>query len=234
MNDLLSQPVLHTALTLSLYMMARWIFKHFKLAIFNPVLLTIGALIAIMYFTRTSFDQYYQNTHVISFWLGPSVVALGVPLYLNLKKVKSEVGRIAFAMLMGSLLGIVSVVLLAWLFGGSKEVLLSLAPKSVTTPIAMEVSKEIGGIPPLTAAMVISVGIFGAMFGWNFMKLLRIKDSKAIGLAIGAASHGVGTAWIAPQGKEYSAFGGLGMALNGVITALVTPWIIPYLMEWLF
>lgn len=234
MNDLLSQPVLHTALTLSLYMMARWIFNHFKLAIFNPVLLTIGALIAIMYFTRTSFDQYYQNTHVISFWLGPSVVALGVPLYLNLKKVKSEVGRIAFAMLMGSLLGIVSVVLLAWLFGGSKEVLLSLAPKSVTTPIAMEVSKEIGGIPPLTAAMVISVGIFGAMFGWNFMKLLRIKDSKAIGLAIGAASHGVGTAWIAPQGKEYSAFGGLGMALNGVITALVTPWIIPYLMEWLF
>ncbi|MBI9064909.1 MAG: LrgB family protein [Marinilabiliaceae bacterium] len=234
MNDLLTQPVFHTTLTLVIYLLARRLFIRFRIAFLNPVLLTIAALIAIVSLTRTSFEQYYENTQVISFWLGPSVVALGVPLYLNLQKLKGAFGRIALAMVTGSILGVVSVVLLAWLFGGSKEVLLSLAPKSVTTPIAMEVSKEIGGIPPLTAAMVIAVGIFGAMFGWQFMRLLRIRDAKAIGLAIGAASHGVGTAWIAPHGKEYSAFGGLGMALNGVITALVTPWIIPYLMEWLY
>ncbi len=234
MNDFLTQPLLHLCLTLSVYLLARWLFKRVKLALFNPVLVAIAALIGFLLITGTSFEVYAQNTQVISFWLGPSVVALGLPLYLNLKKVKSHLRHIIFSMLTGSILGIVSVVVIARLLGASKTVLLSLAPKSVTTPIAMEVSREIGGIPSLTAAMVIAVGIFGAMVGWNLMQLLRIKDAKAIGLAIGAASHGVGTAWIAPHGKEYSAFGGLGMALNGILTAVLTPWLMPYLMEWLY
>lgn len=234
MNDLLTHPLLHLCLTLSFYLLASWLFKRLKWALFNPVLVAVAALIGFLMFTGTSFEVYAHNTQVISFWLGPSVVALGLPLYLNLKKVKSHLMHIALSMLTGSFLGIVSVVVIARLLGASKTVLLSLAPKSVTTPIAMEVSREIGGIPSLTAAMVIAVGILGAMVGWNLMQLLRIKDAKAIGLAIGAASHGVGTAWIAPHGKEYSAFGGLGMALNGILTAILTPWIMPYLMEWLF
>lgn len=234
MNEVFAQPVLHITLTLTIYLMARWLFNRFRTALLNPVMVTIGVLIMIMMLTDTSFENYYANTQVISFWLGPSVVALGVPLYLNLSKLKGSLGRMLLAMVSGSVLGIISVVVIAFLLGGSKDVLLSLAPKSVTTPIAMEVSAQIGGIPPLTAAMVISVGIFGAMFGWQFIRLLKIKDAKAIGLAIGAASHGVGTAWIAPHGKEYSAFGGLGMALNGVLTALLTPWIIPHLISWLY
>ncbi len=234
MNNLFSQPLFHITLTLVLFFLSRWIFLKLKWPLFNPVLLTIGILVGIMMITHTPYEVYKQNTEVISFWLGPSVVALGLPLYLYLRQIKAQIIRILFGMISGSLSGIISVVVIALLLGGSKEVILSLAPKSVTTPIAIEVSQEIGGIPPLTAAIVITVGIFGAMIGWQVMQWLRIKEAKAIGLAIGAASHGIGTAWIATHGKEYSAYGGLGMALNGALTALFTPWIMPWLINWLY
>lgn len=233
MNEIIHSPLFHLAITLLFYLLMKKIYQRFTYSFLNPVLLTIGVLILFLYVTDTSYDSYDKDTKMISFWLGPSVVALALPLYLNLKKVKKDIYRILFSMAMGSIAGIVSVVLIAWTLGGSRAILLSLAPKSVTTPIAMEISHGIGGIPPLTAAIVIVVGIFGAMFGLSFMKLLRIKDPKAVGLGIGAASHGVGTAWISVKGKEYSAFGGLGMALNGILTAMFTPTIVHWLLIWL-
>ena len=138
------------------------------------------------------------------------------------------------AMFLGSLTGIVSVVGIAFLFGASKLTIISLAPKSVTTPIAIEVSRHMGGIFSLTVAFVIVVGIFGAVFGHAFLKIIGVKKAKAVGLSLGASAHALGTASISEKGPDYTAFGGLGMALNGIITALIAPWVVQLMLYFLY
>ncbi len=131
-------------------------------------------------------------------------------------------------MFTGSFTGIVSVLAFSWLFGASEKVIISLVPKSVTTPIAIKVSESLGGIPPLTAAVVVTVGIFGSVVGVQFLKLMKITKPESIGLAMGTAAHGLGTATVTKMGERHSAMGGLAIAINGLITALISP----YLVEW--
>ena len=133
------------------------------------------------------------------------------------------------AELAGCTAGIVSVVLLAELFGASREVVLSLASKSVTTPIAIEVTQAIGGIPALTAAVVVCTGIFGGMTGFKLMKYSRVKSPIAQGLSIGTAAHAVGTSAAMDVGYRYGAFSSLGLTINGLFTALLTPFILSLL-----
>lgn len=129
----------------------------------------------------------------------------------------------------GCVAGLVSVVLLAELFGASREVVLSLAPKAVTTPIAMEISAAMGGVTPLTAAVVVCTGIFGGMAGFRMVRLSRIKSPIASGLSIGTAAHAVGTASALERGERYGAFSSLGLTLNGLLTALLAPLILSLL-----
>lgn len=133
---------------------------------------------------------------------------------------------ILLSQLAGCVVGIVSVVLIAHLLGASREVVLSLAPKSVTTPIAMEVSQTIGGIPPLTAAVVVCVGLFGGIIGFKVMKLLKIKHPISQGLSMGTAAHALGTSTAMEISNKYGAYAGLGLTLNGILTALLTPTIL--------
>jgi putative effector of murein hydrolase len=122
--------------------------------------------------------------------------------------------------------GILSVVITAQLLGASKEVILSLASKSVTTPIAMEVTRTVGGIPSLTAAVVVCVGLFGAVFGFKVLSLGHVKSPIAQGLSMGTASHAVGTSTAMERSRKYGAFASLGLTLNGILTALLTPTIL--------
>ena len=170
------------AITFGIYFFAKLLQKKTGFLLLNPILLTIAVLIVFLKMTHISYETYNKGGHLIEFWLKPAVVALGVPLYLQLETIKKQLLPILLSQLAGCFIGVVSVVLIAKLMGASQEVILSLAPKSVTTPIAMEVTKTLGGIPSLTAAVVVCVGLLGAILGFKTMKLMHVGSPIAQGL----------------------------------------------------
>lgn len=222
----LENPIFLLALTFGLYFISKLIQRKTGWVLLNPILLTIAALIIFLKTFNISYDTYSSSGRFIEFWLKPAVVALGVPLYLQLEKIKKQLLPILLSQLAGCIIGVISVVLIAKLLGASKEVILSLAAKSVTTPIAMEVTKTIGGIPSLTAAVVVCVGLFGAISGFKILALLKIGSPIAQGLSMGTAAHAVGTSTAMDVSGKYGAYASLGLTLNGIFTALFTPTIL--------
>ncbi len=214
------------AITFGIFFLAKLLQKKTGIMLLNPILLTIALLIVFLKTANISYETYNQGGHLIEFWLKPAVVALGVPLYLQLETIKKQLLPILLSQLAGCVVGVVSVVLIAKFMGASDEIVYSLAPKSVTTPIAMEVTKSIGGIPALTAAVVVCVGLLGGMFGFKAMKLIHIGSPMAQGLSLGTAAHAVGTSAAMDVSSKYGAFAGLGLTLNGILTALLTPTIL--------
>ena len=158
-----------------------------------------------------------------------AIVALGVPLYQHLGQIRRQLLPILMSQLVGCLVGLVSVTLIASALGASHEVIVSLAPKSVTTPIAMEVCKTSGGIPSLTAAIVVIVGLFGAVFGFKILEVWRVRNPFSQGISMGTAAHAVGTSRAMEKGETYGAYSSLGLILNGVLTALLTPFVLKLL-----
>lgn len=213
-------------LTFAFFFGAKVLQKKTGLVLLNPILITIALLIVFLRFTGISYETYEEGGYLIEFWLKPAVVALGVPLYLQLETIKKQLLPIIISELVGCLVGIVSVVLVAKLLGATQEVIVSLASKSVTTPIAMEVTQAVGGIPSLTAAVVVCVGIFGAIFGFKVLALGHVKSPIAQGLSMGTASHAVGTSAAMEVSGKYGAYASLGLTLNGIFTALLTPTIL--------
>lgn len=224
METLMTNPVVMVALTFIVYAFAVKLGAALRLSLFNPILITIVVLMAVVQLTGTGYSGYASGGDLISFWLKPAVVALGVPLYRQLQSIRRQALFVIMAELAGCVAGVISVVLLARLFGGSREVVLSLASKSVTTPIAMEVTQAVGGIPSLSAAVVVCVGIFGGMTGFRVMRLTGVTSPVAQGLSMGTAAHAVGTSMaITEGGLRYGAWGSVGLTLNGLLTALLTP-----------
>ncbi|MDE6191977.1 MAG: LrgB family protein [Muribaculum sp.] len=217
------------ALTFVVYVMAQILQKRTGISFLNPILITIAVLICIMMSAGVDYETYAEGGEYIDFWLKPAVVALGVPLYRQLEAIKKQLLPILLAEFAGCIVGVISVVVVAQLLGASKEVILSLAPKSVTTPIAMEIAQTAGGIPALTAAVVVCTGIFGGMAGFKMMKYSRVKSPIAQGLSMGTAAHAVGTSAAMDVGYRYGAFSSLGLTLNGLFTALLTPLILSML-----
>ena len=213
------------AITFGIYFFAKLLQKKTGILLLNPILLTIAVIIIFLKLTNISFETYNQGGHLIEFWLKPAVVALGVPLYLQLETIKKQLLPIILSQLAGCIVGVISVVLIAKLMGASQEVILSLAPKSVTTPIAMEVTKTLGGIPSLTA-VVVCVGLLGAVLGFKTMKIMHVGSPIAQGLSMGTAAHAVGTSTAMDISSKYGAYASLGLTLNGIFTALLTPTIL--------
>lgn len=211
------------ALTFGAFFASKTLQKKTGWVLLNPILLTIAVLILFLKFTGISYETFNEGGHLIEFWLRPAVVALGVPLYLQLEIIKKQLLPVIVSQLAGCLAGVISVVLIAKLMGATPEVICSLAPKSVTTPIAMEVSNATGGIPSLTAAVVVVVGLFGAVFGFKVLALGRVGSPIAQGLSIGTATHAVGTSTAMEVSRKYGAYAGLGLTMNGILTALLTP-----------
>ena len=195
----------------------------------NPILLAIAVLIIFLKTAGISYETYSEGGRLIEFWLKPAVVALGVPLYLQLETIKKQLLPILLSQLAGCVVGVVSVVLIAKAMGASEEIIYSLAPKSVTTPIAMEVTQSLGGIPSLTAAVVVCVGLLGGILGFKTLKLTHVGSPMAQGLSMGTAAHAVGTSAAMDVSSKYGAFASLGLTLNGIFTALLTPTILRWL-----
>ena len=188
--------------------------------------MTIVVLIGLLKLTGISYETYSEAGGYIEFWLKPAIVALGVPLYQHLGQIRRQFLPIFLSQLAGCIVGLVSVVGIAQLTGASRETLISLAPKSVTTPIAMEVCQAMGGIPSLTAAIVVTVGLFGAVFGFKVLEVWHIKNPYSQGLSIGTASHAVGTSRAMEKGETYGTYASLGLILNGLLTALLAPFVL--------
>ena len=224
--ELLSNNIVLLALTFGVYYGARQLQKWTGWVVLNPILVTIAVLIVFLKVTGISYDTYQEGGRYIDFWLKPAIVALGVPLYQHLGQIRRQFVPIIVSQLVGCLVGLVSVVLIARWMGASREVIISLAPKSVTTPIAMEVCSAAGGIPSLTAAIVVCVGLLGAVFGFKMLEVWHVRNPYSLGLGMGTASHAVGTSRAMEKGDTYGAYASLGLILNGVLTALLTPYVL--------
>lgn len=227
--EIMSNPIILLAITFGIYYVARQIQKWTGWVVLNPILVTIAALIALLQLTGISYETYEQGGQYIDFWLKPAIVALGVPLYQHLGQIRRQLLPILMSQLVGCLVGLVSVTLIASALGASHEVIVSLAPKSVTTPIAMEVCKTSGGIPSLTAAIVVIVGLFGAVFGFKILEVWHVRNPFSQGISMGTAAHAVGTSRAMEKGETYGAYSSLGLILNGVLTALLTPFVLKLL-----
>lgn len=221
--EFLENKYLLLTLTFGVFALGKGLQKKTGWVLLNPILLTMAVLILFLKLTGISYETYSEGGRLVEFWLKPAIVALGVPLYLQLEMIKKQLWPILLSQLVGCLVGIVSVILIAKGLGASPDVICSLAPKSVTTPIAMEVAKATGGIPSLSAAVVILVGLFGAVFGFKLLDFSQVKSPIAQGLSMGTASHAIGTSAAMDVSKKYGAYASLGLTLNGILTALLAP-----------
>ena len=213
-------------LTFGVYFLAKLVRKMLQLPIFNPILVSIAFMICFLTIADIDYETYKLSGSKIDFWLKPAVVALGVPLYLQLSQIKKQIVSILASQMMGCVVGIISVVVTARMLGASREVVASLASKSVTTPIAMEVTQALGGIPSLTAAIVVITGLIGGVVGFKLMAVGHIYNPMAKGLSMGAASHAVGTSVAMERDEFVGAYASLGLTLNGILTAILTPTIV--------
>ena len=213
------------------YQAAFWIYQRARFhPLANPVLISVAILASLLLATGTPYQTYFDGAQFVHFLLGPATVALAIPLHAQWPRLKAMAGPLIVALVVGSLTAALSAWGIGSVLGTSRESLMSLAPKSVTTPIAMGVAERIGGLPSLTAVLVISTGIIGAVFGRSlYQRLHVIQDHAVRGFAIGIASHGIGTARAFQISAQAGAFAALAMGLNGILTALCLPWILPWL-----
>jgi predicted murein hydrolase (TIGR00659 family) len=227
---LAASPLLWLTMTLVAYLAGQWLFRRSGgQALFNPVALAIALVVLLLLLTDTPYATYFSGAQFIHFLLGPATVALAIPLYLHWERVRQLFLPIIVGLVTGSLTAILSAMGLAWLLGGSPKTLLSLAPKSVTTPVAMGIAEKIGGLPSLTAVLVILTGVVGAVAAPALLGWLRIRDDAIKGFAIGVAAHGIGTARAFQISTLAGAFSGLAIGLNALLTALLAPLIVRWL-----
>jgi predicted murein hydrolase (TIGR00659 family) len=219
-----ASPLLGLTITLLAYQGAFWIYRRVGMnPLANPVALSVAFLVLLLWATGTQYRTYFEGAQFVHFLLGPATVALAVPLYANLAALRKNLLPLGGALLAGSLTAAVSAVGTGWLLGASRATLASMAPKSVTTPIAMGIAEKLGGLPSLTAVLVVSTGILGAVLARGTLNLLGIRDHAVRGFAVGVAAHGIGTARAFQVSETMGAFAGLAMGLNGLVSAFLFP-----------
>lgn len=224
---LASSPLLWLALTLVAYLLALALHRASGSSPYvNPVLIGVTIVVGVLLATGTPYPTYFEGAKFVHFLIGPATVALAIPLYGQFGRLRRIWFPVTVALLAGSCTAVVSAIGLGWALGGSHELLLSLAPKSATMPIAIGVAEKIGGSPSLAAVAVAITGIGGAAMATALLNLLRIRDPAVRGFAVGVTSHAIGTARAIQVNETAGAFAALAMGLNGVATALLVPLIL--------
>ncbi len=218
------------ALTVGVYALSRRAFLAYGSALLSPVFLSTLVIIATLGFFRIPFARYKPAEEIMTVLLGPAVVALALPLYRQRHTLVQMLPSVLAGVISGSLVSLGAVVAVARLVGLERVIMVSLAPKSVTAPVAVEISRIVGGDQALTAAFVIATGVLGSMLGPWFLSKIHIHDPVARGLAVGTTSHGQGTAMMLQEGETQGALSGVAMALAAVFVSLTAPYLIPWLV----
>lgn len=229
LQQLITTDLALLTITIALFVAGGALHRRTHFMLLHPVLLTFVAMIVILQVAKIPYARYMEATKILDFALGMSVVSLGYLLYEQSEKLGRNLLPILCSTLAGCVAGVLSVVWIATLLGADRVILNSIAPKSVTVPIAITISGPLGGIVSITSVVVFCVGIFGAIFGPRILSLGRVRTPEAVGFALGAASHGIGTSRAVELGAVQGAMSGLAMALMGVATALLTPLLEQYL-----
>ena len=218
-----ANPLLWLTATLAAYVIGHWLYvKSGENPAVNSVAISVAILIALLWITETDYAQYFDGAQFVHFMLGPAVVALAVPLYEHRSEVRRAILPILAALIAGSATAVVSAVAIAVALGASTETITSLAPKSVTSPIAMGIAERIGGLPSLTAGLV----ILGAIIGTPLFNMMGMKDWRARGFAMGVTAHGIGTARAFQVNDVAGTFAAIALGLNGIVTAILVPLLI--------
>lgn len=217
-------------LTLAVFFAARKLAAKLKTPLLNPLLVSMVVIIPLLVFTHTPYEHYFQGSKILNDLLQPAVVALAFPLYEQLHQIRARWKSIITICFIGSMVAMLTGTSVALLLGASPEIAASILPKSVTTPIAMAVGGSLGGIPAISAVCVIFVGILGAVFGHSLLNVMRIHTKSARGLAMGTASHALGTARCAELDYQEGAFSSLALVICGIITSLIAPFLFPLIL----
>jgi predicted murein hydrolase (TIGR00659 family) len=225
-----ASPLLWLTGTLLAYQLAYAIYARSKFnPLVNPVAIAVALLVTVLVLTKTPYRTYFEGAQFVHFLLGPATVALAIPLYQQLPKLRRNWFALLGAALIGGAAAVATAMGVAWALGASRATVLSLAPKAVTMPIAMGVAEKIGGLPSLTAVLVMVTGVLGATTARWIFNTLKIQDHSIRGFALGVTSHGIGTARAFQVSEEMGAFSGLAMGLSGVLTALLLPLVLKLL-----
>jgi predicted murein hydrolase (TIGR00659 family) len=216
-------PLFGAGVTLGAYQLAVAAYEKTRWVFLQPVLVSMLLVIGVLLLCGLSFAEYRASAEAVSLFLGPATVALAVPLYLNLRRIRQLFGPILLTLLIAGVVATVLGVALAWLFGAERIMLMSMAPKSVTSPIAMLVAEQIGGIAALAAVFVMTTGVLGAIFGPALLRVSGVRHHAALGMALGMTAHAVGTAQAMQLSEECGAFAALAMSLMGMVTAVLLP-----------
>lgn len=223
---LAASPLLGVSITLGGYLLGIKLYRLGKGSpLFSPVLIAILLIILYLSFSQTPYSNYFEGAKFIHFFLGPATVALAIPLYKELKNICKLLIPISISLFVGVIVGAYSSIIIAKLLGANREVIISLIPKSVTSPVAMSISENIGGVPALTVAFVVFTGIIGAVFGEFVFRLIKIDNHQAMGMAMGCSAHGVGTAQAFLISNQMGAFSGLAMTLMAIFSSLIIPYL---------
>lgn len=222
MSELWKTPLFSILLCMVAFEIGVYIHKKTEIAVLNPILLAICLVIVGIKILSIPIEVFEEHTKLINVFLGPATVVLAMPMYSQRKILKENLVPILVATSVGAVTAIMSVVGLSYLVGLDEMLIRSFVPKSVTTPIAMSVAGNLGGIPSLAVGAVIVTGITGAVIAPALIKLFKLKEPVAIGLAIGASSHAVGTSKAVELGEVQGAMSGLAIGITGIFTVLLS------------
>ena len=220
-------PLLWLTTTLAAYLAGHMIYQASgRNPLANPAAIAVILLTVLIRGTGTEFATYFEGAQFVHFLLGPATVCLALPLWENLPRVRRAALPLIAALLAGSLVSMFSAMVILWAFGGSQEMLASMAPKAATAAVAIGISEHLGGSPSMTALFVLLTGITGALIATPLLNLMGLRDRRARGFALGVAAHGIGTARALQANQTAGAFAGLGMGLNAILTAVLAPMVL--------
>jgi predicted murein hydrolase (TIGR00659 family) len=222
-NAVIHHPLFGIGITLGAYQLVLAAYEKTRWIFLQPVLVSMLLVIGVLLACGLSYTEYRRSTEILSILLGPATVALAVPLYLNLRRIRQLFWPTFTTLVVGGVVATATCVLLGWWFGAEHMILMTMAPKSVTSPIAMLVAEQIGGVAALAAVFVLITGVIGAIFGPALLALCGVHNPAARGMALGLTAHAVGTSVALQEGEECGAFAALAMSLMGVATAVLLP-----------
>lgn len=223
MKELLGETLFFgVVVSLLSYELGLWMKRKWKLAIFNPLLISIIAVIVVLLVFKVDYETYNEGAKYLSYLLTPATICLAVPLYEQVELLKKNVTAILVGIISGALASMTCVLLLSIVFGLSHEEYVTMLPKSITTAIGMGVSEELGGIVTITVAVIVITGVLGNMIAEHVCRIFKIKDPIAKGIGIGSASHAIGTARAMEMGEVEGAMSGLSIAVSGVVTVILS------------